>query len=153
MWGILHFCASNRLSRRFIPTRVGNTFRPFWRLGIYAVHPHACGEYGYDADRRVVRLGSSPRVWGIRSPPGTVRRESRFIPTRVGNTAELAKIMCASTVHPHACGEYRFGLDAFGRGCGSSPRVWGIRVKGQIPLIVPRFIPTRVGNTLFWGGK
>ncbi len=52
----------------------------------------------------------------------------RFIPTHVGNTKGEAGGGNRTTVHPHACGEYKikqfhpFGL------LGSSPRMWGIPV-------------------------
>ena len=54
----------------------------------------------------------------------------------------------AIPVHPHACGEYEAILSAMRSNEGSSPRVWGIpqRLSSSFPR--PRFIPTRVGNTL-----
>ena len=53
-----------------------------------------------------------------------------------------------STVHPHACGEYNI-VQAEGRfDRGSSPRVWGILQPVGSKSKIPRFIPTRVGNTL-----
>ena len=50
--------------------------------------------------------GSPPRVWGI--------------PT------ERSATMNASTVHPHACGEYFILGKVLKIEIGSPPRVWGI---------------------------
>ena len=45
VWGIQRSCPRWPSRRRFIPTRVGNTFSSFLSLTGTAVHPHACGEY------------------------------------------------------------------------------------------------------------
>ena len=71
---------------RFIPTRVGNTPPAPRPAPAATVHPHACGEYSRRVLRESNRSGSSPRVWGIQSPPLLLWWLSRFIPTRVGNT-------------------------------------------------------------------
>ena len=110
------------------PTHVGNTHGVLRRGSAPAVHPHACGEYitGDGADSAAA--GSSPRVWGIRSP--------------ASNRASWI------AVHPHACGEYS---TFFLRPCplvGSSPRVWGIQALCTPAGCRTRFIPTRVGNTI-----
>ena len=56
----------------------------------YPVHPHACGEYFFWGNDHDLGFGSSPRVWGIH--PNWLRGGliDRFIPTRVGNTREMA---------------------------------------------------------------
>ena len=51
-------------------------------------------------------VGSSPRVWGIRSRCAHHVLQGRFIPTRVGNTSSEIPWSGMLTVHPHACGEY-----------------------------------------------
>ena len=93
------------------------------------------------------RVGSSPRVWGIRRVCRGVLLIQRFIPTRVGNTQRAANGAARCAVHPHACGEY--ALAAVSRRClpGSSPRVWGILEHIGGYGTPTRFIPTRVGNT------
>ncbi len=123
-----------RQYRRFIPTRVGNTgFRRFW------INDNS---------------GSSPRVWGI-----------RWI---------CSSACCKNAVHPHACGEYRTLSQSGRRNGGSSPRVWGIHVSwpsaGACFAVHPhacgeyeayrqeilaefRFIPTRVGNTVYGSSR
>jgi len=77
--------------------------RPRW----CAVHPHACGADPHRAQDQ--------------------RRGGRFIPTRVGRTAN--------------------GSWPTSRPIGSSPRVWGGRAAQHHPSPVERFIPTRVGRT------
>ena len=97
--------------------------------------------------RATLFCGSSPRVWGTRNDCRANMVPTRFIPTRVGNTFGLETQLVGTAVHPHACGEHappRFHLCSFP---GSSPRVWGTRIAGQLIPVVVRFIPTRVGNT------
>ena len=74
----------------------------------------------------VAATGSSPRVWGIHEGRCGCRRDSRFIPTRVGNTARRCAWACVNSVHPHACGEYDKWAKRKNEIDGSSPRVWGI---------------------------
>ena len=170
------------------PTHVGNTHGVLRRGSAPAVHPHACGEYGPHCSAEIMQGGSSPRVWGIRSPASNraswiavhphacgeypcpcatcpcrwgssprvwgilfVTRYGqpiyRFIPTRVGNTCASIMRQLASSVHPHACGEYLAFPFQPRLVAGSSPRVWGIPVRPAVRLKPNRFIPTRVGNT------
>ena len=88
VWGIRGSIILPPGMSRFIPTRVGNT--PMG--GVYSVqtpvHPHACGEYGRTNWCRTAQRGSSPRVWGIPALRRTWKEETRFIPTRVGNTLQ-----------------------------------------------------------------
>ena len=92
----------------------------------------------------------------------------RFIPTRVGNTADVAAAAAIDSVHPHARGEHVTGtrlvapcsaVHPHARGehktpdiCalvqgGSSPRAWGTLRPARSARVLNRFIPTRVGNT------
>ena len=92
--------------------------------------------------------GSSPRVWGIRRWAIHTIRDSRFIPTRVGNTPTVGSTKPELAVHPHACGEYVADCQRLNGDHGSSPRVWGIQRLTNSRAGAMRFIPTRVGNTL-----
>ena len=132
---------------RFIPTRVGNTQRHHFWLNTDSVHPHACGEYKIYLAGLYANPGSSPRVWGIRSRSAGSTSWPRFIPTRVGNTKCLLRLLGLPAVHPHACGEYHQHLTETLRHHGSSPRVWGILRRAVDGALQTRFIPTRVGNT------
>ena len=90
------------------------------------VHPHACGEYDNQGNPVGDILGSSPRLWGIPTQRHHRTRMTRFIPTPVGNTVNALLCPITNPVHPHACGEYRYGADMDNLYDGSSPRLWGI---------------------------
>ena len=147
MWGIRGPCGAALRRGRFIPTRVGNTYRPCAASHSLSVHPHACGEYPCCQVLSHPPSGSSPRVWGIRGHVSDRRGRPRFIPTRVGNTPTESTYRFDSSVHPHACGEYGRGTAHGMISIGSSPRVWGIRGPCRQKHGCCRFIPTRVGNT------
>ena len=125
----------------YVPTRLQ------W-LRRRAVHPHVCGEYGWQSVRFDLPL--------------------RFIPTCVGNTVEFAVDGSGRTVHPHVCGEYslsarrRNGVLRFIPTCVGNtssahlyftpkavhPHVCGEYVISNLRLpAAARFIPTCVGNT------
>jgi len=94
-----------------------------------------------------MHLGSSPRMWGTpgRGKAGEAHR--RFIPTHVGNTLVSHRSIMGFSVHPHACGEHHG--ESYGNWvlAGSSPRMWGTRLRPAHSRIAVRFIPTHVGNT------
>ena len=89
MWGILGLDACERGLGRFIPTHVGNTSSPFTICVMSPVHPHTCGEYFGKVWRVDWRVGSSPHMWGILVTKRINHLLSRFIPTHVGNTADI----------------------------------------------------------------
>ncbi len=130
VWGIQFHELLNLCIVRFIPTCVGNT--------VTRREPGGSGR------------GSSPRVWGIRDIHLRDADLFRFIPTCVGNTYPTIDNRCVLAVHPHVCGEYRWRATWWSMSTGSSPRVWGIPVEGDMVVNVNRFIPTCVGNTNHW---
>jgi len=72
--------------------------------------------------------GSSPRVWGIRLPPGLALPSCPVHPHACGEYGIFCRLRsCGRSVHPHACGEYT--------------------TCAPLPSHRARFIPTRVGNT------
>ena len=94
--------------------------------------------------------GSSPRGWGTRGVQRIQADHRRFIPTRVGNTRRRRRARRSTSVHPHAGGEHRTAPAGRPAPGGSSPRGWGTLSPGEEADGLPRFIPTRVGNT---GGR
>ena len=94
-----------------------------------------------------MRVGSSPRVWGIHQIQHINLNIRRFIPTGVGNTHQPAAVKVPAPVHPHGCGEYHSRSSQKCTSQGSSPRVWGILISIIIFQFRMRFIPTGVGNT------
>ena len=134
--------------QRFIPTPVGNT-RWFCKADLICpVHPHACGEHNLPRAIALVKLGSSPRLWGTRPQIDHRSCNWRFIPTPVGNTGFLSADKVAMAVHPHACGEHKTSVTKTMTTLGSSPRLWGTQNKPYLSPRSLRFIPTPVGNTL-----
>jgi len=79
-----------RITNRFIPTRVGNTFGVDFSNIAGTVHPHARGEHQDAAVFGYQERGSSPRAWGTRM--FRIRRVRILL------------------VHPHARGEHLFFL-------------------------------------------
>ena len=112
-----------------------------------AVHPHACGEHIARTNRRRLKNGSSPRLWGTRHCPNPVNCCNRFIPTPVGNTWAVMRTFTMITVHPHACGEHILLISRICPQDGSSPRLWGTPARPVLWRGARRFIPTPVGNT------
>ena len=90
---------------RFIPTGVGNALERYPFHSRRSVHPHGCGERTASKGAPVTKGGSSPRVWGTLSPYRDHCRDSRFIPTGVGNAFRLRAGALSGPVHPHGCGE------------------------------------------------
>ncbi len=86
VWGIRQQRGNEAESRRFTPTRVGNTNCRRASPIFFTVHPHACGEYPGTQCEMPLANGSPPRVWGIRGPDTFNNLQARFTPTRVGNT-------------------------------------------------------------------
>ena len=156
---------------RFIPTRVGNTQQPDRCWNRYTVHPHASGEHATAAAPTVASVGSSPREWGTQHNHPCTMLGMRFIPTRVGNTPGRCTPRHPESVHPHASGEHAQVQVVEVSEAGSSPREWGTRSVLRYQTLIhtfgssprewgtheenrqrsgrARFIPTRVGNTVF----
>ena len=94
------------------------------------------------------RVGSSPRVWGLRVPrspsldcfPGSSPRVWGLLVAQAPPVSHPAG-------HPHACGDYSPGPSPPLVVTGSSPRVWGLLGRVQCPPQAHRVIPTRVGTT------
>ena len=85
-WGTRMASALAMAARRFIPTHVGNTTCTRPALFLPPVHPHARGVLSISAYLALISVGSSPRTWGTRRTPASLRTSARFIPTHVGNT-------------------------------------------------------------------
>ncbi len=131
-WGTPRYIQPCCLDSRFIPTRVGNTRLNLSACRTTSVHPHARGEHYTVNSTITYQDGSSPRAWGTRSTARPTHRQSRFIPTRVGNTLSQYSRLLLPSVHPHARGEHTPVTQAKDAG--------------------RRFIPTRVGNTSSYKG-
>ncbi len=147
LWGTQDHSFGSHGSPRFIPTPVGNTFRPAEVCRQAPVHPHACGEHSLAMAPIEAMTGSSPRLWGTRNYDKHPIRGLRFIPTPVGNTLGRVPEAIKRPVHPHACGEHGCIASLYCASVGSSPRLWGTLRYVKRFLSFIRFIPTPVGNT------
>ena len=108
--------------------------------------PHACGDKQLVQLPHLLRLGSSPRVWGQGVAPLGNVHTTGIIPTRVGTRARSDVGLDANGDHPHACGDKDSRNVARCKARGSSPRVWGqvpVKFRNQLFLGI---IPTRVGT-------
>ena len=147
MWGLLGRVLPALYTRRFIPTHVGVTCGPWIHWGVQAVHPHSCGGYRNAYMYGSNLGGSSPLMWGLQSERPNAALRIRFIPTHVGVTSPSPPYIGCSTVHPHSCGGYlSISLSACSV-AGSSPVMWGVRIRHAQELREIRFIPTHVGVT------
>ena len=111
-----------------------------------AVHPRACGERMLTNLDLLSSNGSSPRLRGTLGQQHHEAPADRFIPAPAGNATSPAARRRATTVHPRACGERRVAVFARRANAGSSPRLRGTRLWGQITSFENRFIPAPAGN-------
>ncbi len=131
---------------RFIPTYMGNAhLLPVDRV-LLPVHPHVHGERGGVGVCQNTGDGSSPRTWGTRTVNVTLRQNTRFIPTYMGNALDFPVTLVDSAVHPPVHGERKPALRKNGIQTGSSPRTWGTRGFREGSFVHHRFIPTYMGN-------
>ncbi len=112
-----------------------------------SVHPHGRGEHAAPKYQDARSSGSSPRSWGTPRAMLVAVCIVRFIPTVVGNTILDCASWMLSAVHPHGRGEHSSSVSGGICIAGSSPRSWGTLNNGHGSDILPRFIPTVVGNT------
>ena len=124
-WGTHPGERNGQLSRRFIPTPVGNTSSPSRKKSACAVHPHTRGEHGREPHRHLGQHGSSPHPWGTLVPGWGDLERVRFIPTPVGNTPPLRRRPPRDPVHPHTRGEHAGWINSMRTYRGSSPHPWG----------------------------
>ncbi len=145
-WGTPSRVDPHDLDSRFIPTCMGNAFRPLNNQTPVWVHPHVHGERPTVKDTPKRSAGSSPRAWGTLRMQYMWCFRARFIPTCMGNAVNLEIGLCCISVHPHVHGERMevIGDDSDTR--GSSPRAWGTPAAHSEPLAWTRFIPTCMGN-------
>ncbi len=132
---------------RFIPAHAGNSraippYRPR-----KAVHPRACGEQLCEAEERIRKAGSSPRMRGTEVVAAFADLVSRFIPAHAGNSPLRPLSRRPMAVHPRACGEQRERVGRSTLYCGSSPRMRGTAGWQGAPPWPCRFIPAHAGNS------
>src|SRR5581483_6786827 len=95
-WGQLLGRLPHLFGLRFTPTRVGTTSAPTLRRCSTPVHPHARGDNELPPAGCALAFGSPPRAWGQRPRHSSMRKRSRFTPTRVGTTSSAASCPTSS---------------------------------------------------------
>ena len=148
-WGTQHPTCTPPNLHRFIPTCMGNSRCNNHDNIIITVHPHVHGELQVNGGFKNTDLGSSPRAWGTPKPRRSPCRNTRFIPTCMGNSLTGNGKSFSETVHPHVHGELLKIHVHYSPTDGSSPRAWGTHAGRLINCAMCRFIPTCMGNSLF----
>ena len=136
---------------RLIPARAGKTrsWTAWWRAR--SAHPRACGENSAASLALMSACGSSPRVRG-NSCRRIRRRSSAGSSPRVrGKHRRRPPRSAVGAAHPRACGENADLVTPTGREKGSSPRVWGKRLRARHADPLRGLIPARAGKTCSWG--
>ena len=128
---------------------MGNTSKTVLSTAGSPVHPHTHGEHFCRINLIITVCGSSPHAWGTPYYYINCCILFRFIPTRMGNTLYSSNSNSPRSVHPHTHGEHApHSLDSAYR-IGSSPHAWGTQYIAYAEKPGYRFIPTRMGNTLY----
>ena len=148
VWGAQGKDDESMADARLIPTCVGSTVNTIPGFCAIAAHPHVCGEHAARTVNQLNQAGSSPRVWGARTPLCGSPRISRLIPTCVGSTPYTGACAAISPAHPHVCGEHLTPADVAAKNMRLiSPRVWGAPGCHAAAGCLWRLIPTCVGST------
>ena len=134
---------------RLIPACAGKTLGIDELPSYAAAHPRVCGENGSPGDRMPLRAGSSPRVRGKPTSASPYSTTTGLIPACAGKTNCTSGVPPRTGAHPRVCGENPFSTSMAGRGMGSSPRVRGKLLVGEVCSGLRRLIPACAGKT--WG--
>ena len=110
-------------------------------------HPHAYGDKLTAKAKRLLKKGSSPRVWGQEILYVLKPVTARIIPTRMGTRDLECKQAILKWDHPHAYGDKEVSDIADEMSDGSSPRVWGQELICPHCKSSDRIIPTRMGTS------
>ena len=115
--------------------------RNFWD------HPHAYGDKGVFSRKKLIAIGSSPRVWGQVSYLIVDPISIGIIPTRMGTSQACLCRYGKEEDHPHAYGDKYLTLLCISLSKGSSPRVWGQVAVRDDDVVHGGIIPTRMGTS------
>ena len=148
MRGTLCFRGIPSGSVGIIPAYAGNTMTLPATASHQWDHPRVCGEHSRSCSAKVPRGGSSPRMRGTRNRCAYGVGRHGIIPAYAGNTRCCWPSCWCCRDHPRVCGEHSTFVD--GRACevGSSPRMRGTLLSGNISSKIMGIIPAYAGNTL-----
>ena len=111
-------------------------------------HPHAYGDKLIPLLQSIIKLGSSPRVWGQDLRSCNTAVFDGIIPTRMGTRSLFHSSPFSIRDHPHAYGDKLNFSPRLLIGIGSSPRVWGQVWHKQRAVYQRGIIPTRMGTRI-----
>ena len=147
--GMPRKAAVSDITPRIIPACAGNAVDRVTDSRRGRDHPRVCGECGDALGHRPGKVGSSPRVRGMRVRLVELVVRDGIIPACAGNAVRQLRGVLPGQDHPRVCGECVKGLEDEQIDSGSSPRVRGMRdprIRGQR---VARIIPACAGNAAF----
>ena len=130
-----------------IPAYAGNTPCIPVFCGMNGDHPRVCGEHRNPASVVAVGTGSSPRMRGTRGTRRLYGGGEGIIPAYAGNTRSHMCMSCVVRDHPRVCGEHRLDSIEKELATGSSPRMRGTLLSGNISSKIMGIIPAYAGNT------
>ena len=148
MWGQVCSFLGGEKNVGIIPMRVGTSISFAYFHNILRDHPHACGDKRYGQCVFLLRLGSSPCVWGQVEDKNSVKVFDGIIPMRVGTRGNRRFYPVVVQDHPHACGDKFYSVKNCTLCSGSSPCVWGQAATQSRFTDRARIIPMRVGTRL-----
>ena len=109
--------------------------------------PRGGGENAGNQSPLSLMHGSSPRVRGKHLAARTRRHQLGLIPARAGKISGRCWGGCASSAHPHACGENTTRYGCHPSNGGSSPRMQGKLERADGGGAGARLIPAHAGKT------
>ena len=145
--------ADRLLTNRIIPARAGQTKTLLPTFCPHSDHPRACGANCPAGKSRGCVYGSSPRVRGKLGADDLIERGVRIIPARAGQTFLCGGYLGDHADHPRACGANLPPAASMVVAAGSSPRVRGKPLPGDLDKSVVRIIPARAGQTVRFYAK
>ena len=137
----------DKVQRRLIPARAGNTMPVTYRSVSPAAHPRSRGEHASTSTTGANDCGSSPLARGTQAPHFQPKRSRRLIPARAGNTVSPPAHPTADAAHPRSRGEHGSRTLLPGPRRGSSPLARGTLHRASSRASSHRLIPARAGNT------
>ena len=136
-----------RFSGRNIPAYAGKTPVMVPRKSFFAEHPRVCGENTLIATVDGNDDGTSPRMRGKLISAHGCHGITRNIPAYAGKTLQAVAKSVSRWEHPRVCGENIATGFCKSNQYGTSPRMRGKLLHGQVRGQVLRNIPAYAGKT------
>ena len=138
---------SKTLLNGIIPAYAGSTQRHTHIYHRHPDHPRVCGEHCFRSKQSKTGRGSSPRMRGAQTRIVAVQVVARIIPAYAGSTSRTPASRSHPRDHPRVCGEHLLHKPMHTDLPGSSPRMRGAPIIGELHLIGNGIIPAYAGST------